>query len=135
MLNNLLLLKVRVFDKIARSTMRIAWTANVCQYTKLDTKKQQIRLLKLSRPPSAANVLPDRNMIHFDLDTAPEYIALSYTWGDASNNQHIIVGNKAMTIRMNCSTSYTPFAQMMPTFATSGSTRYAPWLLFNIYVD
>jgi hypothetical protein len=91
---------------MARSTRRIARTANVYQYTRLDTKKQQIRLLKLSRPPSAANVLPDRNMIHceletFDLDTAPEYIALSYTWGDASNNQHIIVGNKAMTIRMN----------------------------------
>jgi hypothetical protein len=45
-------------------------------------------------------------MIHceletFDLDTAPEYIALSYTWGDASNNQHIIVGNKAMAVGMN----------------------------------
>ena len=37
----------------------------------------------------------------FDLDATPEYIALSYTWGDASNNPHIIVGNNTMVIRMN----------------------------------
>lgn len=98
--------EAKLFDKMANSATSITRTADIYQYTKLDTMKKQTRLLKLLRPPSAANILPERGIIHckletFDIDTAPEYIGLSYTWGDPSDNRYIFVDNKPMTVRTN----------------------------------
>jgi hypothetical protein len=98
--------EAKLFDQMANSATSITRTADIYQYTKLDTMKKQTRLLELLRPPSAANILPERGIIHckletFDIDTAPEYIGLSYTWGDPSDNRCIFVDNKPMTVRTN----------------------------------
>ena len=65
-------------------------------YTTLDTCRDEVRLLEIT---SVEPVVCKLSIV--SLLDEPEFSALSYTWGDASNNQHIIVGNKAMTIRMN----------------------------------
>lgn len=74
----------------------------------LDTTKEQIRLIKLRQAlprehVNAADAPPPVacDMATFDLDTAPEYIALSYVWGDPDTLQPILVNNKTMHIRQN----------------------------------
>jgi hypothetical protein len=72
------------------------------QYTLLDTTRQQIRLVKLRKPffPVAQQVVY-WVMETFDIETAPEYIALSYVWGDASEAKLTCMENKPLKIREN----------------------------------
>ncbi|KAF1830797.1 HET-domain-containing protein [Decorospora gaudefroyi] len=76
------------------------------QYKPLDTTKQQIRLLKLHRLPPTFAALLHTDAVHceietFDIDTAPAYIALSYTWGDPAYSRIIYLDNRPFRVRTN----------------------------------
>lgn len=75
-------------------------------YTKLDTTKQQIRLAKLLPPTAVGAAAPEHDAVclHLevhDIATAPDYIALSYVWGDPSKTGNILVENKLLAVRKN----------------------------------
>jgi hypothetical protein len=64
----------------------------------LDSEKHQIRLLKL-RNSSEHTV--DYCLITFDFESAPSYVALSYTWGDERPTGSVSIDSKEFEIRMN----------------------------------
>ncbi|KAK4102361.1 hypothetical protein N658DRAFT_558509 [Parathielavia hyrcaniae] len=62
--------------------MAIAGNAAVYQSDDLRLGRRQIRLLAISTRPSPSNDIPIAcNLEVVDLDSAPEFYALSYTWG------------------------------------------------------
>jgi hypothetical protein len=78
------------------------------QYTPLDKTKQQIRLVKLYPPRPAMAVSLERDVLRcaietFDLKTVPEYIALSYTWGNLDDLQIIYIDDKPFIVRKSLS--------------------------------
>ncbi|KAH6642531.1 heterokaryon incompatibility protein-domain-containing protein, partial [Boeremia exigua] len=66
----------------------------------LDTTQKQIRLLRL-RHRAHHGHLPQYELHTFDLENAPNYIALSYTWGPAFPNYPIRVNRRKLHIRAN----------------------------------
>jgi hypothetical protein len=76
------------------------------QYTLFDKTKQQIRLVNLHPPRPATAVPHEQEIIRCDIETfnfesAPEYIALSYTWGSPHDLQHIYIHDKPFIVRQN----------------------------------
>lgn len=75
-------------------------------YGPLKNPTNEIRLLKQMQPQSKnGNVQEDQ--IRCELHTwrmidCPKYIAMSYTWGDSSNPETILVNGAPMSIRQNC---------------------------------
>jgi hypothetical protein len=89
-------------------------------YSPLAPEKHEIRLLRLlendSTQPDSARLqwqpcdvdkaCPDIDLIqctieHVSLDDRPEYTALSYTWGDASQLRPIIVDGSMVLVTVN----------------------------------
>jgi hypothetical protein len=70
------------------------------EYPGLDTTQKQIRLLRL-RHRARDGHLPQYELHTFDLKTAPNYIALSYTWGREPPTFPIRVNRKKLYIRPN----------------------------------
>jgi hypothetical protein len=70
------------------------------EYPDLDTTQKQIRLLRL-RHRAHHGHLPQYELHTFDLDKAPNYIALSYTWGPESPKYSIRVNRRKLQIRAN----------------------------------
>src|SRR5690242_16376759 len=70
------------------------------EYPDLDTTQKQIRLLRL-RHRAHHGHLPQYELHTFDLDKAPNYIALSYTWGPPLPNYPIRVNHRKLHIRAN----------------------------------
>jgi hypothetical protein len=64
----------------------------------LDFNKHQIRLLKL-RDSSERTM--DYRLETFDFESAPSYVALSYTWGEEHPTGPISIDGKAFEIRIN----------------------------------
>ncbi|EFQ93521.1 hypothetical protein PTNB73_00084 [Pyrenophora teres f. teres] len=64
----------------------------------LDTTSQQIRLVKLH--PHRDEPL-QLDIETFDLENAPEFVALSYTWGPESPTFDIVVNNRPFSVRKN----------------------------------
>ena len=64
----------------------------------LDTSTRQIRLIKLL-PGSSKQ--PQCDISVFDLDSAPPFLALSYTWGPPSPQCDILVNGEPFSIREN----------------------------------
>jgi hypothetical protein len=65
-----------------------------------------MRLIKLHRPPLTSVRVPKADAVHcdiesFDIETAPEYIALSYTWGSPNELQTIYIDDKPFVVRQN----------------------------------
>jgi hypothetical protein len=70
------------------------------QYTPLDPKPNSIRLLRLFHAPDPS--YPIRcSLFNTTLSSAPPYIALSYSWGDKSGSQPIIVYSKTLSVTPN----------------------------------
>ena len=61
---------------------------------------KQIRLLRLL-PGTGEDVL-ELEMEHYYLDEAPEYDAISYTWGDASFHRIVKINDSELEVRYNC---------------------------------
>ena len=64
----------------------------------LDTSTRQIRLIKLRRGQPDK---PQCDISVFDLDSAPPFLALSYTWGPPSPQFDILVNGESLSIREN----------------------------------
>ena len=71
-------------------------TANEFVYHQL-TDPSEIRLIKVH----AGGKKIGMRLEHYDLEDAPDYSALSYTWGDASRTREILINRKPMTVRLN----------------------------------
>ncbi|KAF2822390.1 HET-domain-containing protein, partial [Ophiobolus disseminans] len=59
-----------------------------------------IRLLQLVQGDFDQDIIC--NLSIWPLDTAPSYIAISYTWGDPTPTVNITVNNRRMVGRQNC---------------------------------
>ncbi|CAN9155008.1 unnamed protein product [Alternaria alternata] len=64
----------------------------------LDSENHQIRLLKLR---NSSEHTMDYCLITFDFESAPSYVALSYTWGDECPTGSVSIDGKELEIRMN----------------------------------
>jgi hypothetical protein len=63
------------------------------QYTALDHSKSQVRLVKFGKSKDRGFSQPWCDISTFDLDSAPPYHALSYTWGSQSPAYTILVND------------------------------------------
>jgi hypothetical protein len=74
-------------------------------YRPLNPSKTEIRLIELYPRPS--NVLPQQevaprcNLFHVSLYDKPDYVALSYTWGDPRDTEKITVGEVSVSVTRN----------------------------------
>lgn len=69
----------------------------------LDQPKQQIRLLRLVSGDAHNDQAAEYSLEAFQFDVnCPEYIAISYTWGDVAPNLPITVNGQVLPIRLNC---------------------------------
>lgn len=57
----------------------------------------EVRLIKVHAQGKTIGV----RLEHYDLDDAPDYSALSYTWGEESPTRQIMVNRRPFTIRLN----------------------------------
>ncbi|KAL9082730.1 MAG: hypothetical protein Q9165_008798 [Trypethelium subeluteriae] len=70
-------------------------------YSRLNPASREIRLIEIS--PTLDETLPIRCQLHtVSLDTHPEYVALSYVWGNLSDGiKDILVDDKPLSIMSN----------------------------------
>ncbi|KAI0976770.1 heterokaryon incompatibility protein-domain-containing protein [Xylaria arbuscula] len=52
---------------------------------------RRIRLIEILPKKTPEDVIPSCNLIHFDLDDPPPYVALSYVWGDTTRSSSVLV--------------------------------------------
>ncbi|KAF2022875.1 HET-domain-containing protein, partial [Setomelanomma holmii] len=71
------------------------------QYERLDTTRQQIRLVRLHPADAQEHTHVFCDIHTFDLANAPPYIALSYTWGAPDPKLIIFVGDEPHEVREN----------------------------------
>jgi hypothetical protein len=77
-------------------------STSVFTHMPLASETRQIRLLKLGTSDDPAEPASMHCRIeHFDFDTTPEYIALSYVWGAESPTFVIVVNDGSFEIRQN----------------------------------
>ena len=73
------------------------------QYRSLDRSTNEIRLLRIS--PQAQNaknkLLPACHIFHACLPQKPQYVALSYVWGDQESKRVILVDNSLVYVTTN----------------------------------
>lgn len=69
-------------------------------YQPMNLMGEQIRLIKLARTLiDFEDVYCDITL--FDIEDAPPYVALSYTWGPSTPTYNVIVGGKEVSVRKN----------------------------------
>lgn len=68
-------------------------------YSPLDSAKDQIRICRLE--PGSDGDLIECELLTNSLDDEPQYQALSYTWGDASNRQDISINGHKFAVTNN----------------------------------
>lgn len=71
------------------------------QYTPLEDAAAEIRLLKICSFDNATEKVELRITSHFIID-APEFVAISYTWGSPSNLSSVLLNDSWIEIRENC---------------------------------
>jgi hypothetical protein len=75
------------------------------QYAPLDPSKREIRLIELlpraTNNSSQSELAPWCNLIYVSLEDKPDYVALSYTWGDPQDAKLITVGHSSVAVTRN----------------------------------
>ncbi|KAF2705590.1 hypothetical protein K504DRAFT_460302 [Pleomassaria siparia CBS 279.74] len=69
-------------------------------YEPLPDPKNYIRLIKILR--GSLHVPVTCHFTTWELEQAPKYHAISYTWGDPAETTLIIINGTPMTVRHNC---------------------------------
>lgn len=69
-------------------------------YSALENPAYQIRLLHIE--PGGEDGPIFCTLSQYDINTAPEYTAVSYTWGDVSPRSEITINGCIMRARQNC---------------------------------
>ena len=70
--------------------------SNAFEYREIEDPGE-IRLIKVHQRGKHIGV----RLEHYDLDNAPDYSALSYTWGDATRIREIMVNRRQFPVRLN----------------------------------
>lgn len=70
------------------------------RYTKLDSPSHQIRLLSFTWSSKSDNVRCKLQVLN--VDDAPGYHAISYTWGDPVTSRTIFIDGLSVAVRENC---------------------------------
>lgn len=71
-------------------------------YQPLDVDKAEIRLLSINLEPVSEDDLLVFRLDHFNFeDSVPEYVAISYVWGDATQRRSIMVNGKNVSVPEN----------------------------------
>jgi hypothetical protein len=76
-------------------------------YEPLNTQRQEIRLLSLNAGENGSDI--QCSIQHYMLDENPEYIALSYTWGDPTANMPIRLNGKLFWVAANLHSALVQF--------------------------
>jgi hypothetical protein len=86
------------------STSTAAEMATI-NYSSLDRSRSEIRLLELlpktMTSPYQGDLSPSCKFFHVSLNKNPQYMALSYTWGDPRGTQTIIIENTPVPVTRN----------------------------------
>src|ERR1700753_4049506 len=69
-------------------------------YKPLNISKNEIRLLNIL--PQVSSGLISCTLFNVPLDEAPEFIAISYVWGDPLNTKKILVNGQVHEVTVNC---------------------------------
>src|SRR5271155_4275697 len=69
------------------------------EYTPLNTEQNEIRLVRLLSTTHMNRV--SLEIQHYPLHACPDYIALSYTWGDPSATKTILLNSHKFSITQN----------------------------------
>jgi hypothetical protein len=69
-------------------------------HSRLSEPREQIRLLEIVSSKEYGTL--ELRLAHHSLADLPPFIALSYTWGDASGERRVYVNDNSMSIRKNC---------------------------------
>jgi len=77
------------------------------RHTALDTTQRQIRLLKVDTRYESNHFIVEL----FPLESAPSYLALSYTWGKPKPTRRIYVDERRLKVRLNLYQFLRVFAQ------------------------
>jgi hypothetical protein len=77
-----------------------SYSQSAGMYETLDTSRQAIRLLEFESTVGDDDMVKCR-LITVCLEDQPEYIALSYTWGDAVDAQRIVVNGNTISATKN----------------------------------
>ena len=72
------------------------------EYTPLKNPASQIRLLEVFGDANDSSHQTKCLLTTWHVDSAPEYHAISYTWGPKEPTESIILNDASMTIRKNC---------------------------------
>lgn len=88
----------------ATAHMAVAESPEHFEYTPLLNAAGQLRLLKVG---SVKNTSNGQEQIHCELVTCdvgakPDYVAISYTWGDPTHTNVVFVNGKTVVVRQNC---------------------------------
>lgn len=67
----------------------------------LDLQSKSIRLFKLLLASSSSTHLIHGEVQHFELEEAPSYKALSYTWGPSSPSREVLLGDQVFSTSEN----------------------------------
>ncbi|KAF3041126.1 hypothetical protein E8E12_007926 [Didymella heteroderae] len=86
----------------------------------LDVAKSQIRLLELHSDPSWSNGI-HCSIRTFDLDAAPEYVALSYVWGSQASKVCIAVNDQSFYVGQN-------LFDFLETFRNNSRNEHFLWI-------
>lgn len=74
------------------------------QYSPLQLESDEIRLVQIQ--PARADQPPLCMLKHFAWNERPQYVALSYTWGDVSPGESTFINGKISTVRKNLSSFF-----------------------------
>ena len=73
--------------------------------------RTSIRLIKFNQEESRKGPLVTCSFVIADALSPPEYIALSYVWGDASDTVAVSLEGKAMKVTKNLAAALTRFSK------------------------
>jgi hypothetical protein len=95
-------------------------------YKKLDTSKQEFRLLEI-RPAASVEDRIEARLVTVRLKDEPEFIALSSLYGSPSESENVIVNGRPITITLHLAQALRHIrAVLFPSSLRSGDERLAP---------
>jgi hypothetical protein len=100
--------------------MQLAEQSDVYVYTPLDTTKQQIRLISLD-PANTDDEPISCHVKDYDLDSAPAYVTLSYTWGPPGPFATILINNSPFQVRLN-------LYNFLQTYRNDSQNKHSIWI-------
>src|SRR5438874_1833448 len=90
-------------------------------YEELSISKSEIRLLDLALTEDDSPIIC--SLVPVSLNSAPEYAALSYEWGDAANREEILVNGHPFQARSNLIAALRQFRKTVRSSSNHDSSK------------